>query len=106
MNRRTVMSLCAAAVLGLVGYGVSSQASPSSSSRLLGGACCTSQKACCVEGADTNDDGGIDVSDAVFLLLWRFVGGSPPALPGPDNCGPDPAPETGLGCMDYPQDRC
>lgn len=62
---------------------------------------------CCVEGADTNDDGGIDVSDAVFLLLWRFVGGSPPPLPGPDTCGPDPAPEGGLGCTDYAaRDHC
>ena len=28
---------------------------------------------------DPNDDGSVDVSDAVFVLLWRFSGGTPPS---------------------------
>jgi hypothetical protein len=31
--------------------------------------------------ADANDDGGIDISDALFILNWLFLGGPAPACP-------------------------
>jgi hypothetical protein len=39
--------------------------------------------------ADTNDTGAIDLTDAVYLLSYLFLGGPAPAEPFPA-CGPDP----------------
>ena len=49
-----------------------------------------------VKSADTNDDGKIDLSDAVALLNHLFLGALPPPPPFPD-CGTDGT-EDGLSC--------
>ena len=43
----------------------------------------------CEDAADLNDDGVIDVSDAVYSLGYQFGGGSAPHAPFP-GCGDDP----------------
>jgi len=35
------------------------------------------------------DSGRLDVTDAVYLLLYLFLKGPPPAFPGPLECGTD-----------------
>ncbi|MEM7164360.1 MAG: hypothetical protein AAF581_02795 [Planctomycetota bacterium] len=51
----------------------------------------------CRDAMDANDDGGVDVLDAVHMFVWGFAGGPPPAAPFP-NCGPDPTPIDGVEC--------
>ena len=49
---------------------------------------------------DVNDDGGVNVADAVFLLSSLFVPGST-AIPEPNlqtGCGPDPTDTDPLQC--------
>src|SRR4030095_9478262 len=61
----------------------------------------------CLEAADANDDGGVDISDAVWLLSHLFLGGPRPSAPF-GICGLDPTPD-GLGCGQYsacPADVC
>jgi hypothetical protein len=43
----------------------------------------------CAKAADGNDDGKVDISDAVFLLGFLFLGGEAPKAPWP-GCGADP----------------
>jgi hypothetical protein len=43
----------------------------------------------CLDGADTDDSGVIDISDAVLLLNQQFRGGNPLPPPFPE-CGTDP----------------
>lgn len=43
----------------------------------------------CVKACDVNDDGQVDVSDAVYCLEYLFAGGPAIKLPFPDK-GPDP----------------
>ncbi len=50
----------------------------------------------CLDAADVNDDGKIDLTDPVHLLRHIFLGGSPPAYPYP-YCGTDETPDD-LGC--------
>ena len=40
----------------------------------------------CAEAADANDDGSFDQTDAVYIFMYRFLDGAPPAAPFPD-CG-------------------
>jgi hypothetical protein len=54
----------------------------------------------CLDAADANDDGSIDISDAVRLLMFLFAQGDPVPDPFPD-CGTDPTPDS-LGCRSYP----
>jgi hypothetical protein len=43
----------------------------------------------CSDACDADDDGSVDgIGDAVYLLLFHFIAGSPPAAPYPD-CGLD-----------------
>ena len=49
----------------------------------------------CEDSAAANADGDIDVSDAVFTLIYLFAGGAP--FPDPDAYGPDPT-EDFLDC--------
>ena len=42
----------------------------------------------CVDAGDMNDDGFIDVSDPIRLLLFLFAGAAQPPAPFPE-CGPD-----------------
>ena len=50
--------------------------------------------------ADFNDDNTIDVTDPISMLSYNFIGGAPPAAPGPHVCGEDPTPD-GLPECDY-----
>lgn len=55
----------------------------------------------CLDAADANDDGRVNISDPVITLISLFLGG--PELPAPSGePGPDPTPD-GLGC-DSPSD--
>jgi hypothetical protein len=51
----------------------------------------------CFEAADTDNNGVLDITDAVNNLGYQFLGAAPPAPPGPTNCGADPAAPF-LGC--------
>ena len=45
----------------------------------------------CLEAADVNADGLINIADIIFLLAWGFPSGGVPNVipaPGPDVCGP------------------
>ena len=44
----------------------------------------------CPDSGDSNDDGRLDLTDAIVLLSYLYLGGSPPPPPGPSECGPDP----------------
>jgi hypothetical protein len=50
----------------------------------------------CLDAADVNDDGKINVSDAIVLLRHLFQGGAAPPEPY-DAPGPDPTADD-LGC--------
>lgn len=51
----------------------------------------------CSDAADSNDDGGVDVSDAVYLFNFLFRGGPQPAAPYPE-AGLDETPDD-LDCL-------
>jgi CubicO group peptidase (beta-lactamase class C family) len=51
----------------------------------------------CNEAADVDNNGILDFTDQILVLGYLFIGGAPPAAPGPDVCGPDPA-GAYLGC--------
>jgi len=53
----------------------------------------------CMDAADSNDDGFLDVSDVVFTLGYIFSGGSAPPAPFP-NCDLDATPHDPLSCDD------
>jgi hypothetical protein len=55
----------------------------------------------CLEATDVNDSMGLDVSDPIFLLGFLFGGIAEIPAPFPE-CGPDPDPESNLGCDSYP----
>lgn len=44
----------------------------------------------CLEAADADGDGALNLTDAIFILDFLFLGGLPPPEPGPtaDPCGP------------------
>ena len=54
----------------------------------------------CQDAADANDDGGIDVSDVIFVLSFQFGGGAAPPAPF-GQCGVDPTYLDGLDCVSY-----
>ena len=51
----------------------------------------------CPKALDVNDNGMIDLGDAIQLLNFLYIGGAPPAAPFPDP-GVDPTPD-GLDCF-------
>ena len=51
----------------------------------------------CEDACDGNDDGVLDIGDAVYLLQWLFRGGLIPPAPGPFIFGRDPT-EDALDC--------
>jgi hypothetical protein len=59
-----------------------------------------------MDAADFNDDAAVDISDAVGILHYKYLGSAPPPYPGPPSeaCGPDPEPHAPGGCARY--DRC
>ena len=55
----------------------------------------------CGDSCDMNDDGGFDISDAVFLLSNLFSSGNFPPAPYP-NCGVDPTDTDSINCDSFP----
>ena len=54
----------------------------------------------CEKAIDVNDDGILDISDAVGLLNYLYGSGAAVPFPGPtDACSPDPTPDT-LECFE------
>ena len=51
----------------------------------------------CADAADSNDDGAVNVADAVHAATFLFAAGGTPPPPGPLECGADPTADT-LGC--------
>ena len=52
----------------------------------------------CMEAADVNDDGAVQIDDAVLLLTTLFIGGAEPAAPYPyPGADPEGSPSS-LGC--------
>jgi hypothetical protein len=50
----------------------------------------------CIDAADANDDGKVNLADAITILGYLFSGAA--SLPGPfAECGSDPTADT-LGC--------
>ena len=54
----------------------------------------------CLDAADANDDGSIDVSDVVTNLGFLFLSWPEPPPPGTTECGIDPT-EDAIGCESY-----
>ncbi len=54
----------------------------------------------CLDSADANDDGSVDISDPVYILFYLFAAGSAPPAPGSSVCGADPTHDT-LNCESY-----
>jgi hypothetical protein len=59
----------------------------------------TGEPLTCRKAADANDDARVDVSDAVAILRFLFLGHDAPPGPHP-GCGPDPTPDI-LECAGY-----
>jgi hypothetical protein len=53
----------------------------------------------CLETADSDDNGKVDISDAIRLLGWLFLGGEPLPAPGAQECGRDPTPSNFAECV-------
>ena len=57
----------------------------------------------CQDAADANDNGFVDVSDAINTLSVLFLGQGEIPLPGMNDCGVDPTDDE-LDCEEY--ERC
>ncbi len=53
----------------------------------------------CIDAADSNDSGALDLADAIYVFTYLFVGGAPPPAPGL-SCGVDPSDTDPLDCND------
>ena len=51
----------------------------------------------CLDAADVNDSGDLDISDPLWLILYLFASGPMPPEPFPA-AGPDPTFLDPLGC--------
>lgn len=54
----------------------------------------------CMDSADSNDDGLLDISDPVYLLFYLFIGNSPPPPAPFPEAGIDPTFRDNLGCQE------
>jgi pimeloyl-ACP methyl ester carboxylesterase len=59
----------------------------------------------CLDAADVDDSGSVDIVDPLRLLFYRFLGNV--VIPGPKSCGADPTVDSGdfngeLGCHSFP----
>ena len=56
----------------------------------------------CADAADADDNGQLQLTDAVRILNVLFLGTGTIPLPGPTDapCGPDPT-DDGLDCAEY-----
>ncbi|MGH9360679.1 MAG: hypothetical protein ACRD2T_02090, partial [Thermoanaerobaculia bacterium] len=64
---------------------------------ILGGLFLGAGPISCLDAADVNDVGGVDITDPIFLLRFLFLGGEPPPPPYPF-AGEELNPRTALGC--------
>ena len=55
----------------------------------------------CSEAGDADDNGRLELTDAIVVLNFLFLGGAPPPPPGPTRCGTDPPGSRDLGCESY-----
>ncbi len=55
----------------------------------------------CLDAADADDSGQVNVADSIGTFNYLFFNGAPPAPPGPGACGEDPT-DDGLGCANPP----
>ena len=55
----------------------------------------------CDDAADFNDNGVLDINDALGFLMWVFSTGNPPNAPYPE-CGSDPTEIDDFACREYP----
>ncbi len=53
----------------------------------------------CLDAADTDDSGRINIADSIGTFNFLFLNGVPPAPPGSE-CGEDPTDDR-LGCNAY-----
>ncbi len=53
----------------------------------------------CLDAADANDAGVLNIATAVFIFNFLFSGGASPPPPGGE-CGPDPTADP-MGCENY-----
>ena len=51
----------------------------------------------CLDAADADDSGEVDITDPIWVLDHLFLGGNAPPAPGPSECGLDPTVDI-LGC--------
>ncbi|MBN1443191.1 MAG: hypothetical protein JXA90_10805, partial [Planctomycetes bacterium] len=54
----------------------------------------------CLRTSDVDDDGLVNLTDAVHFLMFLFLGGAAPPAPIA-RCGPDPTPDP-LTCLSFP----
>jgi hypothetical protein len=55
----------------------------------------------CLDAADADDDGSIQMGDALHILKHLYVPGSPPPPPPFPDCGYDNTPDS-LTCQEHP----
>jgi hypothetical protein len=56
-----------------------------------------------LDAGDSNDDEGVNIADAVYILQNLFANGPNIPAPGSETCGPDPSNsgKPDLGCVSY-----
>jgi len=54
----------------------------------------------CMDAADCNDDGMLDISDPIYLLFYLFIANSPPPPAPFPEAGNDPTFRDNLGCQE------
>ena len=54
----------------------------------------------CLDSADADDNGRVELSDAVGVFGYLFLGIDPPAAPGPTECGVDTTDDE-LDCSEH-----
>lgn len=65
--------------------------------RILEGVFQDASRLDCLDAADVDDDGFVEITDAVYLLRNLFSVGPPPPAPYQE-CGEDPTDDDGIGC--------
>ena len=54
----------------------------------------------CLDAADSDDSGEIDISDGALVTTFLFLGGRALPAPGATSCGPDRAKDE-VSCLEY-----
>ena len=53
----------------------------------------------CPDAGDADDNGRLEISDAIYVLNFLFLGSRPPANPGPTTPGSDPTADGLAPCI-------